>query len=485
MRYGSGLGARRGLIGGVLAAGLVVGCGGEDEPLWRTHPCPRYVDGEEPPSLLTLDGQIDDWVPEDPVVDDARGDASGAFDVTSLRATTRGDELFIAFEIDRVLNLYNGEPSDGTLLLELTMPDGRRISVDFRGRMATLGSGAVVSWESLGLVAAPSHASDTFEVRLDMTAFEAGHTEEGDVAADAIVEIDFAGSDALDERVIVPLRYGAGERPKQNDARALGTTFRVASFNTMEAGLFHASRSKPIGRLLRAAAADVYALQELGSTTAHEVEAQFASLDPRSDDATWHAVTSSGGSILGNAVVAADPLIPIPLGTNRAVGAVVLRPEGAVAVLSVHLKCCGFQGSEEDRTRLQQVRHITNEITRLRLGQLGAELAPHRAVPIVVVGDFNHVGSPSLLEDLESKRSLALRRWMLPHIGARDVFTWTGYESAFPPAMLDLLLHDGLEQLGGFVLDTRSLSRDHLERLGLWGADALASDHLMLVADFR
>lgn len=460
---------------GALAV-VLVGCGKPDDPGWRTHPCPEPDRGELPPFVPLVDGLVDEWIEDEVAADDPAGDASAAFDITRVSVTSRGSELYLKLELDRVLNLYAGRPDDGTLVLALRLPDGRRLSVDFRARKAVLGSGAVVPWQALGLVTAPTHAASTFEIRFEMSAFEA---EPG-----GVVEIDFDGSDALTEPLVLPLRYAAVEPLIVDDARAPGTAWRVASLNTLEAGLFDPARDKPIARLLRAAAADVYCFQELGATTSEAVAEAVGAADPRGDGARWHAHAAGAGSILGNAIAATVPLVPIPLGTQRAIGAVVLTSP-PVAVLSVHLKCCGYHGSEEDALRLAQVRTVTNEIAKFRLGQLGAELVPYRDAPLVVAGDFNDVGSPDLVGDLVSKRSLGLRRWLLPHLAARDVFTWHGYESDFPPATLDLLLYDRLEPLAGFVLDSGVLPEERLAALGLWGGDSNASDHLMLVADFR
>ncbi len=454
----------------------VLACGGPDDLGWRTHPCPEDARGEAPPFVPLVDGFTEEWTEDEVVATDPVGDASGAFDITRLSATTRGSELYLQLEIDRIINLYEGSASDGTLVLELRLPDGRRLDIDLRRRKAVLGSGGVVPWQALGLVAAPSHAARSFELRFDMSAFDAH--------IGSFVEVDFGGSDALDAPVLVPLRYAEGEVPSLDDARPPDATLRVASLNTHEAGLFATSRKHPIGRLLRAARADVYCLQELGGATPTEVVQAVEAADPLEDGARWHAHVDGVGTIVGNAVVAQSPLVPIPLGTPRAVAAAVTG-ERPVVVVSVHLKCCGYQGSEEDLQRLGEVRAIAEAIVRLRQGMLGAALLPYRDAPLVVAGDFNHVGSSDLLADLLSPRTLGLRRLTLPHLAARDVFTWHGYESAFPPATLDLMLHHDLSPISGFVLDSRQLPAERLDALGLWGGDSTASDHLMLVGDFR
>jgi endonuclease/exonuclease/phosphatase family metal-dependent hydrolase len=439
---------------------------------------PPPVEEETPASEAApiVDGAFDDWAPSDYLAQDPMGDASGGFDVIGLAAKARGSRLFVRIDLARPLNLYNGPPSDGTMVLELGTPDGRRLTIDFRARRAQRDDGALVPWWALELVAAPSHGASAFEVVLDLAEFG---------AAPGATSIDLAlgGSDAV-APVAVELRHAAVAPKVLSDARAVGTELRVASLNTELGGLLDTSRAGPLARVIRAAGADVYCLQELGSASSARIASRIEAADPHNDGATWNVHVVNGGNIVGNAVASRAPLVPIPLEADRVAGAVVLT-EPPVAVVSVHLKCCGYQGSGEDSTRLSQVDALSQALALFKSGGFGPELAAYRNVPILVMGDFNDVGSEGLTGALASTRTpLALERLPLRHLARGDVFTWSEYNTGFPPATLDLLLYQDATPLGGFVLDSAAFPADRLETLGLRAGDSEGSDHFMLVADF-
>jgi endonuclease/exonuclease/phosphatase family metal-dependent hydrolase len=424
-----------------------------------------------------VDGSFDDWDAADELARDAAGDASGGFDVTALAGKTRGGRLYLRVDLAAELNLYNGPSGDGTLLLELAVPDGRRLTIDFRARSARLDDGASVPWWALDLTVAPSHAASAFELGIDLSAF-------GAAPRAPAVELAIAGSDALAAPVSVPFDHLAIAPEILSDARAPEAELRVASLNTELGGLFDPARAAPIARLLRAAAADVYCLQELGEASAGHIAARLEAADPHGDDAAWNVHVVNDGSIVGNAVASRASLVPIALDAERVAAAVVLVTP-PVAVVSVHLKCCGYQGSGEDHTRRSQIDALAQGLARFRGGALGPELALYRDAPIVVTGDFNDVGSSGLTAGLSSARTdVALQRLALRQLARDDVFTWSEYDTTFPPATLDLLLYRDLVPAGGFVFDTSSLDPARLEELGVERGDSEASDHFMLVADF-
>jgi len=106
---------------------------------------------------------------------------------------------------------------------------------------------------------------------------------------------------------------------------------------------------------------------------------------------------------------------------------------------------------------------------------------------VVVVGDWNLVGSRTPLDVMLDKSSgPGLAHLLLRHLRGDDVFTWYQDElDAFPPGMLDVLVHSpDLTPRRSFVLDTAELGDATLAKLGLQPDDSQASDHLMLVADF-
>ena len=79
--------------------------------------------------------------------------------------------------------------------------------------------------------------------------------------------------------------------------------------------------------------------------------------------------------------------------------------------------------------------------------------------------------------------------WILPAIGDGAAFTWRGIrkEESFWPGRLDALTYDQatLEPLNGCIVDTSRLFEELLSDLRLRAHDSLASDHLLLVADFQ
>jgi len=169
---------------------------------------------------------------------------------------------------------------------------------------------------------------------------------------------------------------------------------------------------------------------------------------------------------------------------ERGAAALVKLPNGDfVAVISVHLQCCGYAGSREDRVRIRQAEQLAVQIRKLRDGGFGDGA---RTAGIVIMGDYNLVGSRQPLDILKAAglTDVVLR---VPADGA--AYTWRSLRKpeSFWPGRLDLVTYDRgtLQQAKGFVLDTSRLTETELGTLGLRARDSLASDHLIVVADFQ
>lgn len=91
--------------------------------------------GDCPPVLpITMDGAYDDWNAIAPAATDPLGDASGAFDLTRVSVTSRGQDVFMRFDTNNIRNLQSGSGADGTLVLRVTAPSGTFFELDMRNR---------------------------------------------------------------------------------------------------------------------------------------------------------------------------------------------------------------------------------------------------------------------------------------------------------------------------------------------------------------
>jgi hypothetical protein len=429
-----------------------------------------------PLATPSIDGQFDDWAGLGALATDPAGDASGGFDLTVVKATARGPKLYLYFEIGKELNAPAGLAADGTLLIDLALPGGR-LTVDLRGRKAyTDGDPSkTLAWSEIDYVLAPTYASKRFELRVDLDRFG---VKLGDT-----IKIDFGGADALDAPASLTIDQPADTPVARSPDREAGTSFRVASLNAWYDALHDPTRAVAAGRLVVAVAAEVYCFQELTSATATELASTLQTLDPHGDGATWNVQMRGHRAIASRA-----SLVPLPLpSSTQAFAAAALELAGKkLVVFSVCTTCCGYIGSLEDQARIQQMSELAATIKKLRDGTLGAALDPWRDAPVVVVGDWNLVGSRKPLDLMLDPAGPALSHWQLRHLLVDDVFTWRA-DDPFPPGMLDLLVHSPtrLTRKNGYVLDTADLDAAALGALGLQDADSEVSDHLMLVADFQ
>ena len=70
-----------------------------------------------------IDGVLSEWKQSERVTD-AKGDATQAFDILSVTPRVVGSQLFLRLQIDKDLNLQSGNSDDGTLIIEVDLPQG-------------------------------------------------------------------------------------------------------------------------------------------------------------------------------------------------------------------------------------------------------------------------------------------------------------------------------------------------------------------------
>jgi endonuclease/exonuclease/phosphatase family metal-dependent hydrolase len=476
----------------VFVAALAVGCSsdpsasppvdaGSDHDLGSRIDAGRGPDSSTAPPGLWIDGEFEDWADAPARVTDPAGDATGPFDLVEVRATSRGRVLYLQLTLDQPLNLHSGPSGDRTLVLRLGLPTGRQLTVDFRARRAVVDEvpPREPSWAELGHLVAPTHASTRFEMTFDLAGLA--------VPAGREVSIDFAESDALPQPLQLTL-----DRPEQPAVRRTAdrqpeTTLRVASLNVLLDGLLDGQRGPQIGRLIKAVQADIYCFQEAYEPQATTLARGLQQLDPHGDGVPWQVYQN-----VDLIIASRGAIHPLPVGVNdgwHAAAVVELGKGRAVLVLDVHPPCCGYSGSEQDAQRIAITEWMVQQIGKFRGGDYGPPLDAWREVPVIVVGDWNLVGSARPLELMLDPAGPALQRRSLRHLVGGHTYTSRSTpdkQTSFPPGLLDLLVHSpGLVPRHGFVLQSEELERTELQRLGLQADDSLASDHLLLVADFQ
>ena len=421
---------------------------------------------------FAADADFGEWASVSPLATDPAGDASGAFDITTVYAASVGTDLFLRFDTGSVRNLISGSNSDGDFRVLVTI-NGAELRLDYRNRSVSFdGSGR--SWVDVGAELQPTYAASEFELKIDLASVGASV---GDT-----VEIDFSGSDSLSSAASFTLSDPGVADERRDPARAAAASFRVASLNTEQTGLSSGSRGPRLERLIDAVNADIYCLQEEYNSSAGDVQNALESADPLEDGASWNVHKNND-----NVVASVHPVIGAPsLSGSYAAALVDLPGDEAVFVLSVHPKCCGYIDSSEDATRIGQAQDMAQTIADFRAGSLGGALAPFADAPVIVIGDWNLVGSRTPLDIIEDPSGPALTALDMPNLIGESVLTWRNPSSSFAPGRLDLATYDDaiLSAPKAYLLDTALLNGTERSALGVQATDSEASDHLLLVADF-
>lgn len=427
------------------------------------------------------DGFFSEWSAVSQLATDPAGDASGAFDVRTLYATNRGTRLFLRFDITSLRNLQSGATADGTLLVVIGMPGNRWLTIDLRNRVLWRDNNTAleVGWDEVGYTTAPTHAATEFELVVDLGLFG--------VSLSSPITINFGSSDALSAPVPFTMSQPEVAVARRPAARPAGTAFRIASVNTEQTGLLNSTQRPKLLRLVDGVNADIYCFQEEYTSSAAQIDTHLTSADPMEDAANWNVHKNNDCVIASR-----SPLIALPSPNTATACAVVDLPApgavDSVVVFSIHPKCCGYISSSEDATRISQMNGVVSTVASLRSGALGSALEPYRQAPIMIIGDWNLVGSRTPLDMVLDLGGLNLRDALPAHLIGESLTTWRGTSTtagSFTPGRLDLFAYQqtGLALKGAFVLDSATLNAGELAALGLQSGDSAATDHNMLIGD--
>lgn len=434
------------------------------------------------PKALTLQAADESVV----VLLDVDGDPTTGSGLEYVQGETEyGAEIAIVFSPPGERPRLGGRSGEGVAVLLLPDGDGvpRRTAHD-----------------DFDFVFAPTVASRDFELRLSRGPVDRPEIAEalvsGTIAAHVLLvakDTSLAWEESLGSLELPPLsaaepsspRTAASVPARRDDA------LRVVSWNVLFAS--PAKKPEPFARVLRALDPDVVLVQEWERASAADLESWFET----NVGAEWNALDSEGWGVAVVARGALTRLGPARLARPREAPADAFRSDeamrvaaavvdtrlGRVAVGSIHLKCCGGDGSPEDRARVAEARLLRDTLASA-LAELGAEAPTLR----ILGGDLNLVGSDRPLEALASRLGadggdLEIAEGRV--LGDRAVYTWRGRRSRFTPGRLDYLLYGGGEVVEAFALDTARLSDAALIDAKIERDDSAASDHLALVLDVR
>ncbi len=460
---------------------------------------------------VIIDGAFRDWAGAPVAVKDPVGDAGASgIDFTDLALRCDSERVYIAFTLasevllqeDNAITLHIDTDANATtgttvggLGAELSWTFGDR-----QGRFFAKSGPVTVKHAAIALHSLPTMMAARFEMSLSRSAtiqgaplFPPGRgirvqlvdaTAEGDRMPDANgwLELDMTPED------LPPL-------PHIDTDRRPGTV-RLMNWNILQDGLLNATRRPIIARILAALAPDIISFQECFKTQASAVRDFLTAALPPAPGRVWSAVRVDSGNVLATTCTI-ERSTPILQRYRETASLVTIDPVRGhrLLVISAHLRCCD---ADDDRQL-----EADATIAFLRDMKLtGAAFPVPMNTPIVILGDFNLVGSPQQLTTLLTGEIVNTARFgasappdwggrplinlVARHVSTPYAYTWYEATNTYASGKLDYVLHshDGMQPVNAFVFQTDDLTTEALARMGLNAGDSqTASDHLPNVID--
>ncbi len=477
---------------------------------------------------IVIDGLFDDWGPVQPTLIDPVDAAGGIVDLRDIHLTSDGRFVHLLVDFGRTVNIQESEVAVHLVLdvdgnestglntfglngadLDIILgpdappgqnrrPGGVRLVSTIDPANDTLPEAQRLNPYDIGFTFGPTYASRQFEFRIERGAKLVGLPPmlAGRRLRGKIVCADPRGSIVDQSEVfdyeLAPLDATAQRLLAKMPARIPGA-LRIMSWNAANGSLF--DNPEPFVRVLAAIDPDVIFLQELTDRNSASQLESFLNQRLRSKALNkWTVVFGAGGGNLRCAVASKLPLesaepfelLPYPDWPQRSLrvaGAFVQFANKRLLCVSVHLRCCGGIGSQQDFIRILEVETIREELR--KLAESGT------VDGIIVAGDFNLVGSRRPLDLLTTRldiTDLSLIEAEPYQLDSLSNATWSDRKQPLVPGRLDYLLfsNNAVALRSTFVLDARDLDPDALHRLGLRSDDtASASDHFPVVADVQ
>jgi endonuclease/exonuclease/phosphatase family metal-dependent hydrolase len=433
------------------------------------------VIGELSASVIRIDGGFEDWKDIKACAYDPRGDAKGAFDITKVYAASQGSILYLRFDTNNLLNLQNGPETEGTLLAIIDLPNNQELVLDMRGRRAFLNDSLKerIPWDRLKYIVGPTYAQNEFEIQIDLGGLN--------INCGDSISIQFGGSDQLSAPVTFTFSQPSETPERRFHSRYPGTDVRIVSFNTYFEGLSDPNRQDAMARLLNSVNGDIYCFQEEWKSEGHsEILKRLMPLESKGQ---WHIY-----KVLGNVIASKYPMKALPSKNDGYAAACIELAKNNLFIINVHLNAMGYIDSKEDRLRIRQVNDIIATIDEIFSRKYNKDETPDTQPAIVIVGDFNLVGSRKPLDMLIEKKTYGLKDWLIPNLIGESVVTWRGGpRDSFSPGKLDYIVNSTrtLIRKNGFILNSEILNRTERRQLKLDVADSKLSDHLLITVDFQ
>ncbi len=457
-----------------------------------------------PPVQIILDGELDDWYGQTGIradndevficfesFDESQAIQAADF-TTRIRIDADADSTTGMRQMYHTKDEASGQPMMLSQGVDLTIdisPEGRDFGT-LRGgsntRLHTANSTQRVSHADVGFYFLPTHNSPRYEARLDRTRMP---LLQHDGAISIVVEHRAVGGEVLKTQSFTTTlpKYAPSKPINTPIAPTPKDGVRVMSTNVLFSTPLN--DPEPFVRVLDAMNPDVVLYQEWFKTTKDEVRAWF---DTHLDDDFTNSIIDDTSGV---AIVTRLPIIEGGIESisepgasrSRGIALAVLdasEPGSSVPkpliVVSVHLKCCGGAGSEEDVKRIAQAHQINRIVLELR--------NKYPDAGVVIGGDYNLVGSRVPLETM-SKGIGRDGQDLVPVpttcLGTQSMLTWTDADSSYTPGRLDWLLVDdrAWTPMRSWSLDTEHLSEQLLKDAGLERDDSRATDHLPIFVD--
>lgn len=457
-----------------------------------------------PQSLpITIDGEFDDWE-QVPLLFEADQDAKNPeyLHVHRIRGANDNRFLFLRIQFDREITLLENNPvvlllntdndnstgyAPGPIGAELRWEFGQR-----QGVFYTTTTEHPIYFSDIRLRTAPTVTSTEFEIAIGRDATPAGAASL--FQSDTIqiyIHFDQPGNQhsaygeyIFDPNPVVPPDPIPLERDEENDLRILG-------FNAWNDNIFNRAYTNQYRRILEAIDPDIIAFQEIWDHSAEETAERVEALLP----GQWYAEKKDRGNVTVSRFPILDArqilvwketgwsdehrLTATLIDTNEKNGSKLL-------LVNIHLRAA----SRGEDDRWLEIDALKNFVHSAR--QPGGWIYLEEPTPIILVGDFNLVGSRGQLEAIESN----IQDWDgsgIDRVRARQTekrmhYTWRNDNSGFSPGKLDYIFYTGsvMSLQNHYTLQVEEMSPGQRALYGLqYGDTQTASDHLPHVADFR